>query len=367
MLAALHEFNDEGDEESETLRLLNDASNLYQASGSEYNLSTRMNTLVLRGHISRNRDVSFASFKEAISILQRILISRPSLRSQRSVLDNSRFTAKHFLHMPLQAASVAIGWGEIRQAVEFLEYGRSLVWSRMRGLRTAEAQLYGVNKHLRSRFAQICEDLEKIVTLEPPPDPLVKIPDLVPGIWSMNTEGFDQPSNVALRKQELEEQFDLVVDEIRRAPGYKNFLQMVAFDKLQSASQEGPIIILVMITSDTRLPEMEHDKIGHAIIICDSQTHPVVITLGEGGEFEDGLMGIKSSVSEIRKNPNDSNDKLWAVLKEIGRLFVKNIVVKLRSLGVKQGSRIWWCPTSFFSAFPIHAAMWQEGNRRREI
>ena len=32
------------------------------------------------------------------------------------------------------------------------------------------------------------------------------------------------------------------------------------------------------------------------------------------------------------------------------------VVEKLRDLGIADGSRIWWCPTSILSAFPFHAA-----------
>jgi len=153
-------------------------------------------------------------------------------------------------------------------------------------------------------------------------------------------------------------EFDLVVDEIRGIPGYEDFLQMVPFSKLQSAAREGPVIIITMITKG--VIRTGSYGLGHAIIVLDAQ-EPVLVALGEGrDDFVGRLESIVSVLREIRENPGDSNDKLETVLKEIGELIVKDIVKKLRSLRVKKHSRIWWCPTSVFSAFPIHAAMWRE-------
>ncbi len=92
----------------------------------------------------RDRDRVVTAFKEAISLVQRNFISQPSVRSQRNMIGNNSFAAS--TSVPFHAASRAIVWGDVRLAVEFLEYGRSLVWSRMRGLRTAKHSLEGSAK-----------------------------------------------------------------------------------------------------------------------------------------------------------------------------------------------------------------------------
>ncbi len=184
------------------------------------------------------------------------------------------------------------------------------------------------------------------------------------GSRSLYVEGADLPQDVVLRKQELEKEYDRVVDEIHNVPGYEDFLRMMPFSRLQSAAQEGPVIVLMTICGGN-VAALPDDGVSYAVIILDSQD-PVVITLGGGRNLEEDIENISSSLSKIRKmlKSNDSkaeqesNDTMLKVLNQIGSLFVKDVVEALQSRGIKKHSRIWWCPTSKISAFPIHAAMW---------
>lgn len=312
--------------------------------------------------VPEHRKTSIAALEEALTVLQSIFISQPSIRSQRNILHAGKGSATRakFLHLPFQAAYYAIIWKETRHAVEFLEYGRSLIWSRMRGMRTTEMELQGVEEGTINRFAKICEELEEIVTLEARQDRTDSDSKAfsfeLPTKLRANVDSIDHHSDIVARKEELDGEFDLIVKKIRETPGHEYFLQMVPFDKLQSAACEGPVIILTMCTEEVfRSPIF---GLGCAIIVLDSQD-PIVVTLGEGENFVGAVASINTSLWEIRRRPGYSNDKLLAVLKVIGELIVKDVVAALLSLGIMEQSRIWWCLTSMFASFPIHAALWE--------
>ncbi len=366
LLAALHTSGNEGDTHSETLHLLDEALDQYRNyfDGRARAQSLRgsdldyLSTLVFRAHVAispSNHEISIAAFKEGMSLLHHIVISPPSLRSKRSTLANGRLDVKDFMTIPLQAASYVLACGNGRLAVEFLEYGRWLIWTGKLGLRVAKTQLCSLSEDLQSRFASLCDELEIAGSFGAPPDSLTPIPSLpCTSNRFMNVDGIDLPCDI-----QLTDEFGAVVGEIRKVPGYEDFLQILPFEKLQPAAREGPVIILMMITSgDEKLP---NHGVGHAIIVLDSQD-PVVVPLAGGQNIEDKIVGINTLLSEVHGTSNGSNssEEVTNVLKGIGNLFVKDIVSALQSLGVRKHSRIWWCPTSTFSALPIHAAMWQD-------
>ncbi len=469
-------------------------------SGHLLDLINVLASLALHSFHDKHREVSIAAFKEAISILHRIFITQPSVRSQRSILENGNLRVEDVLSLPSKAASYAISWNKVELAVEFLEHGRSLVWSRMRGLRMAETELDNVDGPLRTRFANVCKELEEIVTQETPADPLASRYGFSPMDKAMTREGFEQPINTVDRRTSMEKEFDSVVEEIRKVHGYEEFLQMTPYSKLRNAAREGPIIILTIVFCNNGVARLPNHGVGHAIIVRDSQAPPVALQLGEGEAFEAAisnisfflnwireslsktpfemtLMDLRSTISELseilRKNDDvrdsqdpvslrlgegdvfetalndigstlsdvreylrsakdnmrlfskgevfdtklsginsslskirgdlrknnsvrDSQDPvtrqlvegdafetalgdisstlsdirrtlerecnkvLSKMLEEIGEVLVKKIVGRLKEMGVKRHSRIWWCPISGLSAFPLHAAMWKE-------
>ncbi|GJE92053.1 CHAT domain-containing protein [Phanerochaete sordida] len=54
--------------------------------------------------------------------------------------------------------------------------------------------------------------------------------------------------------------------------------------------------------------------------------------------------------------PTRHDQVLRRTLKDLGDLLVSPVLEKLHELGIEEGSRIWWCPTSVVSALPLHAA-----------
>src|SRR3712207_5168070 len=52
----------------------------------------------------------------------------------------------------------------------------------------------------------------------------------------------------------------------------------------------------------------------------------------------------------------ESTRELLRILRFLWRDIVGPVADKLDMLGFKQGSRIWWCPTSYLGMLPLHAA-----------
>ncbi len=171
----------------------------------------------------------------------------------------------------------------------------------MRGLRTAETELGGVDESLRARFSRVCKELEEIVVQETPPDLLIakfEFPDV-----GSPMQGFDQPIGADHQKDSLDDEFDSVVAEIRKVPGHEEFLQMAPYSKLRSAAGEGPVIILTVVgTNKPGLVRLPNHGVAHAIIVRNSRDPPIVLQLGEGEEFEKELLGVSSTLSWIREN-----------------------------------------------------------------
>ncbi|KLO09446.1 hypothetical protein SCHPADRAFT_833983 [Schizopora paradoxa] len=170
----------------------------------------------------------------------------------------------------------------------------------------------------------------------------------------------DQPSHVVARRRALERELSSIVDDIRKVPGYEDFLQKIPYKRLQSAAIEGPVIMVTMAGRELTVPTYNPKAlVGHAIIVFKSQD-PVVVILG-ASDFERRVEKVNEHLDRIRRNPGSgpSNSDLMEALEEIGELVVKDVVAALISLGVEVQSRIWWCLTTVFSSFPVHAAMWR--------
>ncbi|EJD03367.1 TPR-like protein [Fomitiporia mediterranea MF3/22] len=258
-----------------------------------------------------NHDTAFAAYKATISLLQHALIITPTLREQHDFLigKNDRRV------LTLEAASYAIEKNQLKQAVEILEQGRGLLWSQLRGFRTPLDRLAEKNRELADRFRDVSRRLENLAT-----------------------------SHEALLSKEQEE----VINEIRRVPGFENFLGATPFKLLQQAAPEGPIIIVNHC-------EYRSD----ALIILFRDVSPVVCIPLDDEFYNDSITLCNELVDtrqRLKSDPLEYDVKLREAMKLLWDRVVSKVTEKLEELGIIKGSRIWWCPTSVLSTLPFHAA-----------
>ncbi|KAG2744383.1 hypothetical protein P692DRAFT_20837907, partial [Suillus brevipes Sb2] len=117
-----------------------------------------------------------------------------------------------------------------RRAVELLEQGRTIIWNQMTRLRTPLDNLQTHNDHaaaLMKRFRDLSSLLDR---------PSASHGDGTP---SVNVEAADA------RYRRLVEDWNGVVEEIRKIEGFSRFLLPPMFGDLQEAARDGPIIVLV--------------------------------------------------------------------------------------------------------------------------
>jgi CHAT domain-containing protein len=277
------------------------------------------------------------AYETALSLMQEISPFSPTLQLQHTTLT----TLPAYAHeMPLAYASYQVERGQLEQAIETLERGRTLLWSEMRHLRTSIDQLLDADPELGYKFAALNGDLEEL-TKSIAPSHKLNMDDVV----ADDLRAGDQFGSFLLRQRGLLKERDKLISQIRALPGFHRFLKFPLFDTLRSAATAGPVII-----------------INHAIRRSDILIllHNASLSLiPTPDDFYDRANALKDKLLVSRANDGlDSrkyDETLASVLAELYKLVGEPVIERLRQLHVPEQSRIWWCPTSVFCYLPIHA------------
>jgi CHAT domain-containing protein len=259
------------------------------------------------------------AYSTTLSCLDRYVTVTPTVQSwHKSLAVVPRSHASH-------AASSAIEQGDLETAVEWLEQGRAILWSKMQGFRHPLDKLREIDGDLADEFDRVSRELEHHATT-------FDIEPLPPGFYDRQTK----------KHRILSERWDQVVQRIRHIKGFANFLQAVPFTSLQLASAEGPVII-VNISSYR----------SDAIILRRSDP-PVLVSLP--GASPDALQKLSHDLSSALALARGAWKKMGPILRTLWELVVSPVVSQLAAMGVVKHSRIWWCPTAQLCALPLHAA-----------
>ena len=98
----------------------------------------------LRGHQS-----SLHAYTKSLTLLGHRLILAPTIESQQNLL------ATVPKALALNAASSSIDQGDFRSAIELLEQGRAILWSKLRGYRHPLDKLRTIDKELFDQFVSL--------------------------------------------------------------------------------------------------------------------------------------------------------------------------------------------------------------------
>ncbi|KAH9057013.1 CHAT domain-containing protein [Lactarius deliciosus] len=275
-----------------------------------------------------------AAYESALSLMQNALIFAPTLQLQHSILAK---TSRDTHVMPLDYASYHIGLGQLKEAIETLERGRTLLWSEMRNLRTSTDQ---ANPHLAHKFAAVNRDLEVLTKSIPPSLDLNLDNDATDDLMAADPFG-----RLLLKQRKLLKERDNLISQIQDLPGSDGFLISPSFDTLRSAAASGPVIIINHSSWRSDILILLHDAPLSVIPTPDD-------FFGRASALKDDLLDARN-----KHGPESSqyNDTLVHVLKELYNLVGKPVVDRLRQLEVPEQSRVWWCPTSVFCSLPLHA------------
>jgi tetratricopeptide (TPR) repeat protein len=125
------------------------------------------------------------------------------------------------------AAAVAISLEEYEKALEWLEQGRSVVWTQILHLRAPVDELREVDPDLTERLVQISRQIEQGSGQG--------------GIYKEDGESMEEQ---AKRYRALTLEWESIVDQVRSLPDFEDFLRPRDSQHLMEAAVDGPIVVL---------------------------------------------------------------------------------------------------------------------------
>ena len=309
----------------ESLRMINKAFDLFEhaADHSPASAKDRFDAAVRWAREAHRRDHPSAvhAYTKSLTLLGRRLTMAPTIESQQNLL------ATVPKSLALDAASCSINRGDSRTAIELLEQGRAVLWSKLRSYRHPLDKLRTIDKGLFDRFEILSDQLECL---------------------AMSVESrlsASGPSFEAKMQQHriLSEKWDAVVDKIRQIDGFEDFLRAVPFATLQTAAAEGPIIIVNI--SQYRSDAIILQDVGDPVIVPLPESLPTILA-ELSSEF----------TTACASHDNHSARLILHILRSLWDNIAFPVRTQLVALGVPDKSRIWWCPTSVLCGLPLHAA-----------
>ena len=219
------------------------------------------------------------------------------------------------------AAAVAVHLGKVVEAVQLLEQGRGVLIGNLTDIRSVPLELQLQHPDLADRFILLRDRL----SLSTPMDQ-----SLLPGL---------QPSFMQQgeARRQANQEFDCLLQEIRRQPDFRDFLKPPSQKEIQKAALEGPVIYINVsrYRSDALIIENESIRSLHLprldIDYLNSQRAKLYMSKFLDQTLLQGLW-----------------DRVTCPVLE---------ALELQKSQVKGfQKRVWWIPTGLLSRFPIQAA-----------
>ena len=270
-----------------------------------------------------------SAYLTSFQILDHCLILYPSVESQQRFLGTANIPKS----LASDAASAAIDAGDLEVAVELLEHGRVILWSKMERYRHPLQQLRQVDRELADHIQTLTTELEHL--------------SLSSGSEPLKSEGPKvlAPLDVQLRKNRiLSDDLQKAIERVRMMEGFSNFLKAVPFATLRTAAVEGPVILI-------NISEYRSDA-----IILHINTPPLLVPLPEVQPHDVIRLAERLTFVQDANAGVDHSKDLPSILRTLWNDIVSLVVDCLTGIGIPEKSRIWWCPTSKLCALPLHAA-----------
>jgi hypothetical protein len=130
-----------------------------------------------------------------------------------------------------EAAAAAVTAGEYTMAVEWLEQGRSIIWSQLLGLRTPIETLRNIDPGLAKKILEVSSALENAGSRDTQERNLT------------GTDSQSSPEKAAQYHHRLAEEWERLLGQVRALPGFEDFLLPKRFSQLCKASNAGPVVV----------------------------------------------------------------------------------------------------------------------------
>ncbi|KAG8751869.1 hypothetical protein FRC14_007542 [Serendipita sp. 396] len=237
-------------------------------------------------------------------------------------------------------AAIAISLGQYDKAVEWLEQGRSIVWTQILQLRTLVDQLRVVEPDLAARLLHISSLLDQ---------------------GNQNVK----PHNGCLLSSEeearqyraLAEERDEIVEKVRSLPQFQDFLRPLRLRRLLDAAIEGPVVVVNVSKKRCDALALVYGADDVAHIPLPDLTSERVEQLQV--EFSSLLKSSRVRLRAVRDPEIEvgGDDECKRILAELWHRLVKPVLDSLSfSHDPDTLPRIWWCVTGQLAFLPVHAA-----------
>ncbi|KAJ7077447.1 CHAT domain-containing protein [Mycena epipterygia] len=239
------------------------------------------------------------------------------------------------------AASAAIAVGDYQKAVEWLEQGRSVIWSQLLDLRTPVDELRKNHPALAEQLVTLSVSLETAGT---------RSNDVTCCIEPQPLQSIAQKSHALVLER------NDILQQIRELPGFQRFLLSKTISELSLAAYMGPVAILNISEygCDALVLIPDHaDEVIH-VPLSDFTIHeaqPLAKLLASIV----GTAGCSDRLTGSREGDMAPEDIFSLILSELWFKIVHPVLNAL-AITVSYLGRIWWCPTGPLAFLPIHAA-----------
>jgi tetratricopeptide (TPR) repeat protein len=247
------------------------------------------------------------------------------------------------------AAGWAIEAGNLENAVELLEQGRSVLWSQSLQVRTDLTRLSLVDGDLASRINEVRAALDR-------PRAAVEAPKAAVGEDELSQE------IVASRQRELAREWDELVRRVRDLPGWGTFLAATPFSRLRQAASRGPVVVvnvsnrrcdaLIMTAAGVRLRPLP----GLTAQECARRANTLLDALHAPAAPDESPSARQEQITSM----------LFGIMGWLWDTTCEPVLEDLRDHGDLPGDqpdqdkavppRLWWCPTGPLTVLPLHAA-----------
>ncbi|PSR73840.1 hypothetical protein PHLCEN_2v10338, partial [Hermanssonia centrifuga] len=292
-------------------------------------------------HTARNAGHSSAldAYVKSLELLDLCLASTPTMDLQHQLLAaaDTSDDVPDISYLASNSASYAIQAGKLQMAVEMLEQGRALLWSRMRGYRHPLEKLRQVNPQLANDFKETGRLLAKLAVAS-----------------DTDTTGDRgvQFDDQITRNRELSGRFEKIISDIRETEGFATFLQATPFDSLQRAAENGPVILVNV------------DRYRSDALILSSSGAPLLVSLSNNLPDAIDKLSSKLFKMDLSARSTDRYDAthqlstgdMGTILRFLWVSICKPVSSALQSMEIPVGSRVWWCPIGKLGTLPLHAS-----------
>ncbi|EIN05285.1 hypothetical protein PUNSTDRAFT_75048, partial [Punctularia strigosozonata HHB-11173 SS5] len=239
----------------------------------------------------------------------------------------------------LTGASHALNIGSSQKALEILEQGRAVFWTHALRLRSP---FEAAPKELRARLLILARQLEKVRDSS----------------FTGENPGAVE-ADIARRRGQIEE-FNALLNQVRKLPGLNRFLLHDEFTTLRKASERGPVVVLVSSALGCHAILL---KQGGDCVSIPIEHLPDIWLAHSGTEWRSIIVEARAEMRDCRKMKKSKIPKARRTAADeiLRQLWIEVVRPVLSALGLEPAEgrnrpRIWWCPTGNFAHLPIHAA-----------